>query len=111
MDEQTTLRERYKSAYADILALPEMRERRRAIQEAYGEARERDRLAGSAQRAAARGNLGAERIADDYADEADAADASHARLCTEYEIALEDALIAAGIPVGLFRSPAKRGSK
>ncbi len=114
--ELTAERMKYNVAYADILSQPELREMRREIQSLYGRAARESKLAEDHQRAVGYAigktsvmgrDIAAVRQqgADYQADQADMTwqawrDATHA-----YEVALQTAMVAAEIPVFLFRSP------
>jgi len=111
-------KEPYVEAYSAVLAMPGMLEMRRDIQEKYGYACERSRLAAAAQRAAIRGmgqvscmgrDIGAVRqgLADEYGDELDSAWQDWAHASGAYEVAVQAAMQEAGIPVEMFRSPVK----
>ncbi len=114
--ENQAVRAPYTQAYAAVLAQPELRAMRQAIQEAYGEAREQSKLAAAAQRAAVRGmgqiscmgqDIGEARqgTADYQATNADAAWADYHRKFALYSEELQRRMVEAGIPVALFRSP------
>ena len=100
----------YNTLYATILALPELREMRRAIQEAYGEAAHKSKLASASMRAGTRAegtvscmgrDVGAIRISrgDDMADEADELWAYHRKLSRDHEDALLAKMDEMGCPL------------
>lgn len=113
---KSTAQQPFIQTYAAVLARPDMREMRRGIQELYGYASERSKLASDAQRAAIRAtgqvsiigrDIGAVRqsLADEYGDEVDEAWQAWRVACHKYELALQSAMRDAGIPVTMFRSP------
>jgi len=115
LDEQALdeRRAEYRERFATLLANPELREMRRGIQEAYGEACHQDKLAGAAQRAAVLGmgqiscmgrDIGAVRQerADSQYDEVSQAWRRWNSLCAAYEAEKQLRMEAAGIPVELF---------
>ncbi len=109
-------RDQYIDAYSSILVRPEMREKRHDIQELYSEACWRSKNAADLARAAARSmgqmsvmgrDVGATRLcyADEAADRASDDWAAYGEAYANYERALQAAMVDAGIPVALFRSP------
>jgi hypothetical protein len=115
--ELTTKRMKYHVRYADILSRPELREMRREIQRLYETMAWASKLAAAHQRAAAHqvGKVSStgrsveaawQANADYQADEATTAAHAWNDAVYIYEIAVQQAMSEAGIPVVLFRSPA-----
>ncbi len=110
------IRERYLPAYSAVLAQPEFRGMREGIQDAYNAAVHAGKLAADMQRAAIRGagqissagrDIGAVRqgLADEMARDTDGEWAVYDDARRAYEFSLQQALVAAGVPVWLFRQP------
>ncbi len=114
--ELITERMKYNVAYADILSRPELREMRREIQSLYETMMWQGKLAADHQRAVGYAigktsvmgrDIAAVRQqgADYQADEADRATQAWNDACHVYEVAVQQAMSEAGIPIALFRSP------
>jgi len=115
-EERQAARAPYYAAYAAVLARPAMREMRRDIQDLYQRMCWENKLAGAHQRAAARAtgqiscmgrDIAAVRQAgaDEQASAAGTAAQAWLDACGAYELALQQAMHEAGIPIDLFRSP------
>jgi hypothetical protein len=109
-------REPHMAAYSSILSQPRFREMRESIQACYNTALHAGKLAGDMQRAAVRATGQVSAIGRDisaarqgYADglhaETSQAWAAYDSSRQEYELALQNAMVTADIPVWLFRQP------
>ena len=116
-DQEQAERAKYQAQYASVLS--QFRGIRQEIQDAYAEGKLQSKLAGDAQRAAARGNgqyscIGRsiegvrQEQADYQASESEEAWGTYWGLMKQYQLALQQAMVEAGIPrdkVHLFRNP------
>ncbi len=116
-DQKQAERAQYREQYVRVLA--QFREVRQAIQDAYAEGKHQSKLAGDAQRAAGMGGGQVSCIgrsvedvrqenADYQAGESDEAWDTYWGLMKHYQLALQQAMVEAGIPrdqIHLFRNP------